>query len=167
MSKLNFTLLILLSIFVYSCSDDDYGSNNNSGSNDSTLSYDIDQVNGSAVSGKAEFKELEDGDIELTISLDNIVEDADHPAHIHYNSVSDGGDIQVDLNNVDGSSAKSVTVFNKDIEGNSLSFSDISNLDAHINVHLNPNDLEVIAQGNIGSNASSSSNDDGYGGGGY
>ena len=168
MSKLNYSLLILLSILTYSCSDDDYGSNNNSGSNDSTLSYDLTQANGSAVSGIAEFEELDNGDVQLTLSLNNVDAEADHPAHIHYNSVSEGGGIQVDLNNVEGSSGKSVTVFNQDIEGNSLSFFNISNLNSHINVHLNPDNLEVIAQGNIGSNVSSSDDDDNNnGGGGY
>ena len=160
MTRLKLLVVFLLSIFIYSCSGDD------GGNEDANLTYELNQANDSGISGNAVFTELQNGDIQLRISLNNIEADADHPAHIHYNSVEQTGGIYVDLNNVKGATQESVTVFNEDIEGNDLNFDEISSLDAYINVHLNPDNLEVIAQGNIGSNIGSSS-DNNDGGGGY
>ncbi|MDR9400135.1 MAG: CHRD domain-containing protein [Psychroflexus sp.] len=156
-----FTPIVFVLLLFSSCSDDDNSSQN------TELTYDLVQNNSSNVSGSATFRELENGDVELVLTLNNIENDADHPAHIHYNSISEGGDVFVDLNNVQGNTSQSITTFNEDIEGNLLEFSDISFLDAHINVHQSPNNLDVIAQGNIGSNVDSSSNNDNGGSGGY
>jgi hypothetical protein len=156
-----FTPIVFVLLLFSSCSDDDNSSQN------TELTYDLVQNNSSNVSGSATFRESENGDVELVLTLNNIENDADHPAHIHYNSISEGGDVFVDLNNVQGNTSQSITTFNEDIEGNLLEFSDISFLDAHINVHQSPNNLDVIAQGNIGSNVDSSSNNDNGGSGGY
>ena len=160
MTRLKLSVILLISILIYSCSDDD------GGNNDANLTYELSQTNNSGVSGNAVFTELQNGDIQLTISLNNIEADANHPAHIHYNSAEQGGGIYVDLNNIKGATQESVTVFNEDIEGNALNFNDISNLDAHINVHQNPDNLDLIAKGDIGNNVSSSS-DNNDGGGSY
>jgi hypothetical protein len=156
-----FTPIVFVLLLFSSCSDDDNSSQK------TELTYDLVQNNSSNVSGSATFRESENGDVELVLTLNNIENDADHPAHIHYNSISEGGDVFVDLNNVQGNTSQSITTFNEDIEGNLLEFSDISFLDAHINVHQSPNNLDVIAQGNIGSNVDSSSNNDNGGSGGY
>ena len=161
MRFLYLTQIVFVLLLFSSCSDDDNSSQN------TELTYDLVQNNSSSVSGSATFRELENGNVELVLTLNNIENDAEHPAHIHYNSVSDGGDIMVDLNNVQGNTSQSITTFNEDIEGNTLEFNDISSLDAHINVHESPDNLDVIAQGNIGSNVDSSSNDDNGGSGGY
>jgi hypothetical protein len=160
MRQLFLTQIVVVLLLLSSCSDDDNSSQN------TEITYDLVQNNSSNVSGNATFREIENGDVELVITLNNVENDADHPAHIHYNSVNEGGDIYVDLNNVQGNTSQSITRFNEDIEGIPLDFNDITSLDAHINVHQSPDNLDVIAQGEIGINAGSSSNDNG-GSGGY
>lgn len=154
------TISVLFALcLISSCSnyDDDGGYENSNKS----LSYNLNQVNSSGISGNAKFIELENGNIQLTLNLNNLEARANHPAHIHYNSAAETGDVYVALKNVSGSTSKSVTVFSKDIEGNTIRYNNLSNLDAHINVHESPDNLKVISQGNIGKNTGSS------GGGGY
>ncbi|MFN2262411.1 MAG: hypothetical protein ABR595_10135 [Psychroflexus sp.] len=160
MKKLKIVAILLVAIQISSCNgydDDGYVNSDNK-----SLSYNLNQVNSSGISGNARFIELENGDIQLKLTLNNLEAEANHPAHIHYNSADESGDVYVALENVSGSTNKSITVFNQDIEGNPLNYNNLSTLDAHINVHLSPEDLQVIAQGNIGNNASSSGGGGGY-----
>jgi hypothetical protein len=74
-----------------------------------------------------------------------------HPAHIHANSVSEGGDIAIYLSPIDGN-------------GNSINdgasskivdrpYDELVAFDGHINIHQSHGNLEyIIAQGNIGAN---------------
>ena len=72
-----------------------------------------------------------------------------HPAHIHANSVSDGGDIEYYLSAVNGDSPNGTTA--RKI-GESIEF--FADFDGHVNVHESPANLGTyVAQGNIGANA--------------
>ena len=83
-----------------------------------------------------------------------------HPAHIHNNSASEGGNIAIYLSPVDGtdSAARSSKLVDR-------SYDDLTSFDGYVNVHQSAANLgNIVAQGDIGQNAGGG--DDG-GGGGY
>lgn len=151
MTKNLFKYLMIIIAFaaftMTSCGDDD------DKTTDNNVSYNLDEKSDSGVSGDIEFVELENGKIQAVILLSGTSSGNTHPAHVHMNSAALGGDILVSLTPVAGATGSSVTIFDKDDNGNSITFAQIDNLDAYVNVHKSASELNVIvAQGDIGTN---------------
>lgn len=118
-----------------------------------SVSYDLVSANDSGVSGTATFFERLSGTTLVVLDMEGTPEGGNHPAHIHFNSVEEGGGIAISLTNVDGDSGISRTsVFETD-NNIPIGYADLLDYDGHINVHLSPDDLTVVANGNIGANA--------------
>ena len=117
--------------------------------------YELNAVANPDISVTATFMENEDGTTTVEIELQNTPAGGTHPAHIHFNSAEEGGDIGISLNPVDGTTGMSMTqVMSLDGEdGDSISYEGLLEFDGYINVHLSAEQLDVIvAQGDIGSN---------------
>ena len=106
------------------------------------------------ISGTATFEQRVNGEALATLALEGTPEDGEHPAHIHMNSVAEGGDIVFTFNPVNGATGMSKTnVAILDDETTSFGYEDVLAYDGYINVHLSAEDLAtIVAQGNIGSN---------------
>jgi len=145
-------LLVILALAAFtmtSCGDDDDDDNTTGNS----VEYDLEERSDSGVSGKIEFVELTNGQIQAEISLSGTDNGNTHPAHVHLNSAVVGGDILISLTPVAGANGSSVTIFNMDDNGNAVTFAQIDDLDAYVNVHKSATELDVIiAQGDIGAN---------------
>ncbi|MGY5848407.1 CHRD domain-containing protein [Salegentibacter sp. HM20] len=131
----------------------DIGSNELTGE---SVSYDLNSVDVPGIMGTATFEERMSGETLVTISLEGTPEGGTHPAHIHFNSAEEGGDIAISLNPVDGTTGMSMTqVMSLDGEdGDNISYEGLLEFDGYINVHLSADQLDVIvAQGDIGSNS--------------
>ena len=107
------------------------------------------------ISGQVRFQELTSDRTIVTVSLDPGSEDGStganvsHPAHIHENTASEGGDIVEYLSPVDGSdtAAKSSKLVDR-------SYDSLVSFDGYVNVHESVENLgNVVSQGNIGANA--------------
>ena len=148
LSKYLLFFAVLFSLVMTSCGDDD--GENVTGNK---VEYELEERSDSDVSGDVEFVELEDGRVQIEISLSGTKSGETHPAHIHMNSAALGGNILVSLDAVDGATGSSVTIVDKDDNGNALTFAMIDGLDAYVNVHKSSSDLgTIVAQGDIGSN---------------
>ena len=134
--------------------------------NPQDIVYDLEAVSNSGeffpdgVNAKAKFLEVT-GDLTL-VTLDLETDSAtgtsqSHPAHIHDNSVEDGGGIAWYLGAIDAmdpESRSSMLI--------SESFDNLTSFNGHINIHESLTALEVIlSQGNIGSNDGSNGESDG------
>ncbi|WP_186756849.1 CHRD domain-containing protein [Echinicola salinicaeni] len=118
------------------------------------MTYPLVEIGNSGVSGSAIFEEGEDGYTKVTLILNGTPENGVHPSHIHFNSASEGGDIAISLNPVDGGSGVSTSLVNKRDDGTSVSYNSLINFDGYINVHLSHGDLgTIVAQGDMGGNA--------------
>lgn len=114
--------------------------------------YPLSSVSDPSISGTVSFQKA-GPNTKVTIILEGTMADGDHPAHIHFNSVAEGGGIAVSLNNVNGSSGRSTTIVNMMDNGTTITYEDLLNFDGHVNVHVSPANLAtLIAQGDIGSN---------------
>jgi hypothetical protein len=129
------------------------------GQNDFTgdsKTYDLGEKDVEGISGTVLFEERVNGFALATISLENTLEGEEHPAHIHMNSAIIGGPIIFSFNSVNGTSGMSITDTSQSaIEGeDAISYAEILEADAYVNVHLGPGDdlATIVAQGDIGSN---------------
>jgi len=129
----------------------DVGSNKLTGNSEA---YQLDELNGSGVSGTITFEERMSGETLATIMLTGTPDDGDHPSHIHDGSVENPGGIVISLNNVDGSTGKSMTHIEKNDAGDDVSYNDLASFNGHVKVHLSPMALAtVVAAGDIGGNS--------------
>jgi len=140
-----------------------------------SITYDLaaNPNNGSVASngipGSVKVQEITDGMSLVSLSLDAggaTGANVSHPAHIHNNTASDGGEIAIYLSPIDGTdtAARSSKLVSR-------SYDELVDFDGYVNVHESVANLStVVSQGNIGANAGGSSGDDddnGSGGGGY
>ena len=118
-----------------------------------TKVYELEPVADSTIEGTATFVRVDDRTTSITIVLTGTPTGGIHPAHIHANSVEEGGPIVISLTPVDGTTGLSNTIVQTTDDGTPISYEELLNYDGHLNVHLSAEQLDVyIAQGNIGSN---------------
>lgn len=128
------------------------------GSNELTgvsQTYPLNSVAVEGISGNITFQERINGFALATITLTGTPEDGMHPAHIHENSVAEGGGILYTFNPVVGATGVSVSDTRQGMmDGDTAyTYAQILTVNGYVNVHLSAEDLgTIVAQGNIGSN---------------
>lgn len=147
----NFTSLFIVGLVLFAgCESDD--------PTDSLQksTYYLHRANYNPVSGKVTVTELSPGKLEFHIVLENTQEGIEHPAHLHFGSVSEVGDLAYRLNPVDGSTGESYTVLDNEVltTGDTLTYSRFLEMDGSIKVHMNEDYFKhmVLAFGNVGKN---------------
>ncbi|WP_202928025.1 CHRD domain-containing protein [Cyclobacterium salsum] len=116
--------------------------------------YPLNAVDGSGISGNVVFEEGEGGYTKVTINLSGTPDGGAHPAHIHFNSAAEGGDIAISLEPINGTTGTSVTLVNQMDDGSYIDYERLVAFEGYVNVHLAYGQLEtVVAQGDIGGNA--------------
>ncbi|WP_186756833.1 CHRD domain-containing protein [Echinicola salinicaeni] len=155
-------MILLLAAGMVACNDDD---------DDDPIPqvqkkvYNLNAVGESGVSGTVTFTRQTDGFTLIEIDLSGTAAGNSHPSHIHANSASEGGGIVIDLMNVDGATGESSTTVTERNDGTEITYEELIAFDGYVNVHLSASELStLVAQGDIGSNATGTSNN-GNGGG--
>ena len=107
----------------------------------------------SDVSGTATFLEYDDNSTGIKLDLQNTVAGSSHPAHIHFNTAAEGGEIKITLSPVDGTTGKSSKNIKTKDDGSAITYDELLNYNGYINIHLSTTDVAtVISQGDIGQN---------------
>ncbi len=131
-------------------SQGDIGQNHLTGT---TEDYDLIESAIDGISGEILFSERVNGETLVTIILEGTTEGSEHPAHIHSNSVVEGGGIVISLNAVDGTTGMSMTNVSQMDDGTAITFSGLKEFDGHVKAHNSASDLgTVVAKGDIGIN---------------
>ncbi|MDN3667798.1 CHRD domain-containing protein [Echinicola jeungdonensis] len=147
-------LWVILGFFVFSSCLDDENPADSLELTGESMTYQLLENGNSGVSGTAIFEEGEDGYTKITLELNGTPENGVHPAHIHFNSAAEGGDIAISLVSVDGRSGSSTTLVNSQDDGTPINYDQLINFNGYINIHLSNGELAtIVAQGNIGGNA--------------
>lgn len=152
-----FSLLFMSTILFVNCSNDDDAMQEviveGPSATANTKSYNLSSVSDPNISGTVTVTEFTDSTIQLDLNLQNTASSGLYPAHVHFNTAAEGGDIAVSLEAIDGSTGKSSTNFATLDDGTAISYSEFLNFDGYVNVHLSPEDLgTLVAQGDIGQN---------------
>ena len=152
MKKLMYLFIAATTMIVSSCSDDDSTDQPPGIFDGDSKTYQLQSRADASVSGTATVVENEDGTATVNLKLTG-TSAGSFPAHIHANSAAETGDILIDLNEVDGASGESTTIISATKAGTAITYEQILELDAYINIHQSANDLgTLIAQGDIGVN---------------
>ena len=156
-----FTILISV-FFLSSCGNDDTAPiNPDNGEPDFEIpitelgsrSYAIGSIDQSNISGSATLVTFSNDSTIILLKLANTPVGGMHPAHIHFNTAAEGGDIAITLATVDGSTGRSTTHVKLLDDGTTISSSQLLDFDGYINVHLSADNLEtLVSQGDIGQN---------------
>lgn len=114
------------------------------------------------IQGVATFREKRNGDLQLTVELENTVAGGQHPGHLHYGTVDvPGSTVALLLAPVDGETGTSVTTFNQLADGTSFGFDNLMVFDGSLKVHLDGglNQDVVLAGANVGQNSAALADD--------
>lgn len=153
--KILFTLLLITGLT--GCSDDDDGTINGPTGNSKT--YNLESVADPNISGTARFIENGNGTTTIELDISGTPNGGMHPAHIHFNTAAEGGDIALTLGTVDGTTGTSTITTGQLDNGDAITYDELLAFDGYINVHLSANDLStIVAQGDIGQNELTSDN---------
>ncbi|WP_289023880.1 hypothetical protein [uncultured Salegentibacter sp.] len=154
MRKFLLAIFIALPFMFMSCSsDDDAGGSDDDNFQGETKSFQLFSVADPSISGTATFMENEDNSTTVEIELDGTPDGGMHPAHIHYNTAAEGGDIALTFESVNGSTGMSSTTFSSLDDGTDITYQEAISFDGYINVHLSGDELTtLVAQGDIGEN---------------
>ena len=154
MRKLTSLILFLTSLFIFtSCNDNDDIIQDIPLGTGNTTTFELGTKDVSGIFGTATFVERVDGTTDVNILLRGTPNGGQHPAHIHFNSAAQGGDIAVTLGTVDGASGYSTINLSTLDDGTPITYNELINFDGYINVHLSADELStIVAQGDIGSN---------------
>ncbi len=115
--------------------------------------YALGSVANPDISGTAKFVTFSNDSTVIELKLENTTEGGMHPAHIHFNTAAEGGDIALDLTTVDGATGESSTHVTTLNDGTAITYEGLLEYDGYINVHLSADDLgTLVAQGDIGQN---------------
>jgi hypothetical protein len=148
--KPSFFLLTILLIAAFGCSEKDDQPIKN------TSVYTIYRANYNPVSGEVKVTEIDPGVLEIKIALQNTDPAGNHPAHLHFGSVKEVGELAFALNPVDGATGISTTVL-KEVQlsnGDILTYDRFREMDGSIKIHMDDDYYKnmVLAFGNIGKN---------------
>lgn len=114
-----------------------------------------------SIDGIATFSKRVSGATLVEIELNGTPDGGQHPAHIHFNTAAEGGEIAVSLTTVDGTSGSSSTHIEELNDGTTINYEGLLEFDGYINVHLSAADLgTLVAQGDIGQNELTGNNVD-------
>ncbi|MDO1500951.1 hypothetical protein Q2T40_12495 [Winogradskyella maritima] len=142
-------LIFTVALFTSCDSDDDV---NIQPTGESKL-FTLNSVANPSISGTARFVENSDNSTTIELQLTGTPDGGQHPAHIHFNTAAEGGDIALTLGTVNGDTGFSTVTTSTLNDGTSITYDQLLQFDGYINVHLSANELEtLVAQGDIGQN---------------
>ncbi|MFL0353555.1 CHRD domain-containing protein [Xanthomarina sp. GH4-25] len=144
-------ILFLPLIILKGCSGDDHITPIDSSQISKT--YALSSINDNNVTGHAKFIKNEDNSTTVELDFTSIPTGGSHPAHIHYNTAAEGGDIAITLGTVSGTTGFSTITFSALDDGTPITYDELMSFDGYINVHESETQLDlIVAQGDIGQN---------------
>lgn len=115
--------------------------------------YTLGSVADPDISGTAKFVTFSNDSTVVELKLENTPDGGMHPAHIHFNTAVEGGDIALTLTAVDGGTGESSTPVTALDDGTAITYAELLEYNGYINIHLSAEELgTLVGQGDIGQN---------------
>lgn len=153
-SKYYITALFILSSLLLwtACSDSSTGNIPDDLTGES-VTYELIPANDSSIDGKVTFDERVDGDVQVAIELNGLEEEEEYRVGVYNNSAIEEGGLLIDLKSVEGSAGESNLIITVDEDGESITYDDLLESNAHIRVYLSGDTDTILAHADIGGNA--------------
>ena len=146
------SIIVLLATLTFSCIED-----RSVKPESLELTYLLQRTGYEPVDGDVVFSEVEPGVIKVEITLENTDERYDFPAHLHFGTIKEVGQLAKRLNDVDGATGKSVTILDHETltTNEVITLGLIDQINGSVKIHLTDEGIfknKVLAFGNIGAN---------------
>ncbi len=149
------TLVVFISIATLSScsSDDDNNTIVGPSPTGDSKTYQLGSVADPSISGTAKFIKNTDNSTTIELQLNGTPAGGMHPAHIHFNTAAESGDIALTLGVVNGDTGFSTITTSTLNDDSPITYEQLLNFDGYINAHLSAEQLgTLVAQGDIGQN---------------
>ncbi|MBV6647377.1 MAG: hypothetical protein KI790_18105 [Cyclobacteriaceae bacterium] len=118
--------------------------------------YLLHQAGYNPIRGEVTFTELEPGKLQVSIELENTEAGHSFPAHLHFGSIREVGELAYRLEEVDGANGRSITILDNVqlSDGQTLTYDLLDEINGSVKIHLDSELFKnmVLAFGNIGKN---------------
>lgn len=108
------------------------------------------------VSGTVTFSELAPGKVKVEIELRNTDPRYDFPAHLHFGTINEVGELAFQLTDVVGETGRSVTVLDQAqlTSGEVFTFDHLQTMNGSVKIHMSSDLFKhvVLCYGNVGAN---------------
>jgi hypothetical protein len=116
--------------------------------------YPLTAISDPSVTGYARILKNENQSVTIELDLSGLITDQMHPAHIHFNTAAEGGNVALTLGTVNSNTGKSSVTITELDDGTPITYEELLEFDGYINVHLSSSNLDIlVAQADIGQNA--------------
>lgn len=154
MKKTLFVLLIL--IVATACNDNN--ENTDFTGNQLEIQMIPGTIDGNTTTGTLLIKERTDGKAQIEVTLNNVIQNAEHPVHLHFGSLDDNGTVATFLTTLKEESGigRSISILDRLDDNTELTFNQLIQFNGSIKIHFEasgPMENEILASTNIGLNA--------------
>jgi hypothetical protein len=153
MKKTLFALLIL--IVTTACND------NNENTDFTGAQLEIQMIpgtiDGNTTTGNLLIKARTDGRAQIEVTLNNVIQNAEHPVHLHFGSLDDNGTVATFLSTLkeENGIGKSISILDRLDDNTEITFNQLIQFNGSIKIHFEasgPMENEILASTNIGLN---------------
>ena len=154
MKKTLFVLLIL--IVATACNDNN--ENTDFTGNQLEIQMIPGTIDGNTTTGTLLIKERTDEKAQIEVTLNNVIQNAEHPVHLHFGSLDDNGTVATFLTTLKEESGigRSISILDRLDDNTELTFNQLIQFNGSIKIHFEasgPMENEILASTNIGLNA--------------
>lgn len=122
--------------------------------------YLLHRVSTTAIEGRVTFTEVNPTTVQVAITLSGTEEGMPFPAHLHFGTVTETGELAFRLNDVDGATGESITMLENQrlADGELLTYDLLQEMNGSVKIHMNVPEGSAfsnfaVATGNIGANS--------------
>ena len=121
--------------------------------------YLLHRVSTTPIEGRVTFTEVDPTTVQVAIDLTGTQPGRPFPAHLHFGTVTETGELAFRLNDVDATTGESITLLENErlTDGSLLSYDLLQEMNGSVKIHMNVEAGSafsgfVVATGNIGAN---------------
>ena len=122
--------------------------------------YLLHRVSTTPIEGQVTFTEVDPTTVQVAITLTGTDSGAPYPAHLHFGTVTETGELAFRLNDVDPETGVSITMLENEqlADGEQLTFDLLQEMNGSVKIHMNVPEGSAfsnfaVATGNIGANS--------------
>jgi hypothetical protein len=151
------TLIVLLILIVATACNDNNENTDFTG-NQLEIQMIPGTIDGNTTTGTLLIKERTDGKAQIEVTLNNVIQNAEHPVHLHFGSLDDNGTVATFLTTLkeENGIGRSISILDRLDDNTELTFNQLIQFNGSIKIHFEasgPMENEILASTNIGLNA--------------